>query len=426
MFNPLQYIYGGIYTACIHIYQGLMHIASVKHRKARAMLNGRRRTLSALRRTLSDTDRPIWVHAASLGEFEQGRPLMERLRREHPEQKIVLSFYSPSGYNVRKDWPGADCIVYLPADTPRAMRRFLDVMNPSMAIFVKYEFWGNCLRLLRNRSVPAYLISSVFRPGQSFFKKWGGYFRDSLRCFTHIYVQDEDSRKLLKGIGVTAVTVAGDTRFDRVTDIMQSTHEIPELDRFTRGGTRFTFIAGSSWSADEDVYFPWLKSRAGTMLSVIAPHEFDTARLQDMKERLAPEIKTVLLCEAKSNPNLLDSADCLIIDCFGLLSSAYRYANVAYIGGGFGTGIHNINEAAVYGIPVVFGPRHDKFIEARELIKAGGGFSVENANRFAALMDKKLMNSDLRAKSGKAAASYIQSKLGATDRISADIFPQRP
>lgn len=415
---------GALYTAGIHCYQGLLRLAALRNRKAKDMLEGRRSTLGRLKSAISPHDRPVWVHAASLGEFEQGRPLMERIRREHPGRKIVLSFYSPSGYKVRENWQGADVVVYLPADTPRAVRAFIDALHPAMAVFVKYEFWGNCIHELHRRHVPLYLISAVFRPDQVFFARHGGWFRRLLQCFDRLYVQDEASRRLLADHGVERVTIAGDTRFDRVTDIMRTTREIPALDRLTRGGTRLTFMAGSSWPADEEVYFPWLKSRAGTMLTVIAPHEFDAERLELMRRRLAPELKTVLLSEAEANPSLLDTADCLVIDCFGLLSSAYRYANIAYIGGGFGAGIHNINEAAVYGIPVVFGPRHSKFIEARELIEAGGGYSVADAKSFAALMDKKLMKGDTRLRAGKAAGAYIASKLGATDVIYADLFAQ--
>lgn len=414
-------ISGALYTGAIHLYQGLLRVASLRHAKAKAMLSGRRGCMARLQECLGADDNPVWVHAASLGEFEQGRPLMERLRREHPDRKIVLSFYSPSGYKVRHDWAGADCVVYLPGDTPRAMRAFLNALNPAVAIFVKYEFWGNCLLELKKRGVPTYLISAVFRPGQAFFKKGGAYFRRLLHCFTRIYVQDENSRRLLESCGIGNVTVAGDTRFDRVTDIMRSTHDIPALERFTRGRTGLTFMSGSSWGADEEVYFPWLKGQAGKLRCVIAPHEFDTARLHDMKRALAPQLHAVLLSEAEQRPELLDTADCLIIDCFGLLSSAYRYADIAYIGGGFGAGIHNINEAAVYGIPVVFGPRHSKFIEAGELIQAGGGFSVTDSKTFAGLMDS-LRPEAARTKAGKAAGAYIRSKLGATGIIYSDIF----
>lgn len=408
---------GALYTAGIHIYQGLLRLASLRHPKAKAMLRGRRVALSTLRTAISPEDSPVWVHAASLGEFEQGRPLMERLRREHPDVKIVLSFYSPSGYKVRRDWAGADCVVYLPADTPRQMRRFLDAVHPRMAIFVKYEFWGNCLHELVRRGIQTYLISAVFRPSQVFFRRHGGYFRRLLDCFDHIYVQDPGSLKLLESRGVANVSVAGDTRFDRVTDIMRSTVEISELDSFTRGHTRFTFMAGSSWEGDEEMYFPWLKTMGERVRSVIAPHEFDTSRLRRMKERLAPEVKTVLLSEVRDNPALATTADCLIIDCFGLLSSAYRYATVAYVGGGFGAGLHNINEAAVYGIPVLYGPNNNKFIEAQELQLAGGGFCIHSRKELETLMDSLFANTTRRDKAGAAAATYIAAKIGATDTI---------
>lgn len=419
--KPGRGVAGFVYTCGIHIYQAALRAASLRNRKARLMLEGRSHSTARLREALQPKDRPVWLHAASLGEFEQGRPLLEQLRREQPGRKIVLSFYSPSGYEIRKDWGGADAVVYLPADTPRAMRRFIDMVNPAAAIFVKYEFWGNCLAELSRRGVPTYLISAVFRPEQVFFKSYGGHFRRMLHVYRHIYVQNEDARKLLASVGVKSVTVAGDTRFDRVTDIMRSTHRISELERLTRGGTRFTFMAGSSWPADEAVYFPWLKSRGETVVSVIAPHEFDNARLQRMKDGLLPEVKSVLLSEIRDKGADLSNVNCLIIDCYGLLSSAYRYANLAYVGGGFGTGIHNINEAAVYGVPVVFGPRHGKFIEAGELKECGGGYSVDSEEDCGKLLDRLMDDSDYRDKSGRAAGAYIQSKIGATPRIYNDI-----
>lgn len=411
--SPADYLY----TAAIHLYQAALHIASYRNRKARLMLDGRKKTLSDIQAAVSRSDSTIWVHAASLGEFEQGRPLMEMIRRKHPHSKIVLSFYSPSGFEVRKNWNGADVVVYMPADTPRAMRRFIDAVNPRIAIFVKYEFWGNCLKELYRRNIPVYLISAVFRPGQIFFSSHGAFFRRMLNCFAHIFVQDRNSMVLLRNAGIEQVSVAGDTRFDRVTDIMRSTSPIPELDSFKKNCNRTILMAGSSWPADEAVYFPWLKSNSDKVACVIAPHEFNEARLKKMKELLAPQVKAVLLSEVKDKPELIQSADCLIIDCFGLLSSAYRYADIAYIGGGFGTGIHNINEAAVYGIPVIFGPRHEKFIEATELIASSGGFEVSDYNSFGSLMDSMLSTPLSRIEAGQKAAAYIQSKIGATPLI---------
>lgn len=418
--SVMQKLSGLLYTVGIHIYQGGLKIASRRIPKARQMLEGRKETASVLRQ-LPAEGRRLWLHAASLGEFEQGRPLLERLRREHPGTLIVLSFYSPSGYEVRKNWQGADAVVYLPADTPRKCREFLDLLRPDMAVFVKYEFWGNFLHELRRRDVPVYLISGIFRSGQIFFKPWGGYWRSMLRCFTRLYVQDEGSARLLTGCGIEKVSVAGDTRFDRVTDIMRTTRELPLLDRFTAGKTRLTLIFGSSWPADEDVCLPWLKHHAGEMRIIIAPHEFNPERLDRLKTALRPELKTVLLSEAEKNPAMLDDADCLVMDCFGLLSSAYRYAHVAYVGGGFGAGLHNINEAAVYGIPVVYGPNNAKFIEARELAEAGGGFPVDGSAAYGAAMDS-LLNPGIRQKAGAAAGAYIKSRLGATQKIYAELF----
>ncbi len=414
-----------MYTTGIHIYNGLLHLASLRNRKARLMLLGRRETLSRLRAARSEGERWIWIHAASLGEFEQGRPLMERIRREHPELKIALTFYSPSGYEVRKNYSGADLVAYLPADTPRAMRRFLDLLRPELAVIVKYEFWCNMLRELSRRQVPTILISAIFRPDQLFFKPMGGWYRKMLHCFSHIFVQDERSRQLLAKVGVRDVTVAGDTRFDRVTDIMRTTRDIPALEALTSGRTSPTIIFGSSWEADEQVYFPWLRSKEGGIKAVIAPHEFTPARLEQMRLALAP-LKVLLLSEVQDDAEKAAEADVLIIDCFGLLSSAYRYASIAYVGGGFGAGIHNINEAAVYGIPVIFGPRHQKFLEATELIAARGGFSIAGREEFAALMNGTpsaagLLATEQRAAAGTAAGNYIRSKLGATDRIYATL-----
>ena len=423
--NVSRIISGWLYTGGIHIYQGILKVAAARHRKARLMMRGRRGTMDAVRRVRRTGDRWIWLHAASLGEFEQGRPLMERVRREHPELKIALSFYSPSGYEVRKSWDGADMVVYMPADTPRMACRFLDALRPEAAVFVKYEFWGNFLSELRRRDIPAYIISAVFREGQPFFRPWGGYWRGMLCCFTHLFVQDEDSRRLLSGIGLDNVTVAGDTRFDRVTDIMRGTSDIDALERFTCGRTRLTLIYGSSWEADEDVYFPWLRQHAAEYKAkiIIAPHEFGGMRLERMRARLEPALKTVFMSEAAADPSVLDSADCLIMDCFGMLSSAYRYACIAYVGGGFGAGIHNINEAAVYGIPVVYGPRHDKFIEASELAAAGGGFPIGSRADYAVVMSA-LSDRGARAEAGRRAGEYIASKLGATDKVYRAIFSE--
>lgn len=407
-----------LYSAGIYVYAGGVKLASLRHPKARKMVAGHREVFTRLKQAVDSWREPVvWLHAASLGEFEQGRPLLEMLRREHPEKRIVLSFFSPSGYEVRKDWKGADAVVYLPFDTPRNVRRFLDIIRPEKAIFVKYEFWRNYLYALWDRNVPTYLISTVFRKDQAFFRRSSAWYRQWLKLYSHIYVQDEGSRTLLERYGIENVTVAGDTRFDRVTDIMRQRREIPLLERFRRAaGEKPVIMAGSSWPEDEKVYAYWVNGHDVRL--VIAPHEFDDARIARLKE-LFPG--AVTYTGAEKDPSLVDGAKVLVMDCFGLLSSAYTYADMAYVGGGFGAGLHNINEAAVYGIPVIYGPNNRKFIEARELREAGGGFEVTDADTFAKTAGV-LLDEETRRTAGKKASAYIRSKLGATDRIFRDLF----
>lgn len=403
------------------------HTDNIKARRLNAGLEGVWRKLEE---SVDPEGRNVWIHAASLGEFEQGRPLMERLRRERPDLKVVLTFFSPSGYEVRKNFAGADVVAYLPADTKRNVRRFLDIVRPEKAIFIKYEFWLNYLAELSRRSVPTYLISGIFRPEQLFFRSYGGFYRKALNAFTRLYVQDDRSRRLLSGIGIENVTVAGDTRFDRVTDIMHGVKPHPLLDRFCgtkedRSGKSapserpLVFMAGSSWPEDEGVYAAWLRD-AGDVKGVIAPHEFDPERLRRMLALFNGE--AVLMSDAEKRPEAMDGKKVLIIDCFGLLSSAYTYADMAYVGGGFGAGLHNINEAAVYGIPVIYGPNNSKFIEAQEMKECGGGIAVASRDEFIRAAESLTSDSAELKRRGTAAGAYIRSKLGATDQIYTDLF----
>ena len=400
------------YNAAIRLYRGAARIASLSSPKVRKMLAGQKETLDRVahfRATLAPKGFDVWFHAASLGEFEQARPLIEALLERRPETTILLSFFSPSGYEVRHNFNPRVGVVYLPFDTPAGASAFIEAAAPRMAIFVKYEFWGNYLTELKLRGIPTYIISAIFRPGQIFFRTGGGMFRKILGCFDRLYVQDEASRKLLHGIGIDSVTVAGDTRFDRVTTIRNNGREIAEVKCFCEAAADSKIlVAGSSWGRDEDVYFPWL-TKCENVRAIIAPHEFDKERLAAMKHSLG-EDKTMLLSEFRkvyeSSPDeaarVASGLRYLIVDCFGLLSSLYRYADAAYVGGGFGAGLHNINEAAVYGIPVVYGPNNHKFIEARELQECGGGFDITD----------------------RSTAEYIASHIGATKKIMADIFPE--
>lgn len=403
------------YDFAIHLYSLGVKIASLRHEKARKIIDGQAVTMQRLKKELSPEGGYIWIHAASLGEFEQGRPLIEMIRRNHPDAKILLTFFSPSGYEVRHNFPLVDAVVYLPFDTKKNVRQFLDTVKPRMAIFVKYEFWGNYLNELKLRGIPTYIISAIFRKSQPFFKPWGGEFRKMLTYFTHIYVQDEGSRELLAGIGIKNVTVAGDTRFDRVTDIMESCVEIPQAAALTRDAS-LTTVAGSTWPPDESNLLPCFNAHPGMKL-IIAPHEVNEERIAAIESQLnRPSCRL-----STATPEEAAKCDCIIVDCYGKLSSAYRYGNIAYIGGGFGVGIHNLNEAAVYDIPVIFGPHYHKFKEARDLIKCKGGFSFSNKEEFDAIIEPIVNDKKLREQYGKNAGNYVKENLGATRIIYADI-----
>ncbi len=399
-----------MYTIAIYLYILAVRIASLTKRKARLMLKGHKETWDILRRH-AEGGNCVWFHASSLGEFEQGRPLMERLRREHPEKRILLTFFSPSGYEVRKDYNGADTVCYLPFDTPRNVRKFLKLARPESAFFIKYEFWHHYLKALRRNGIPVYSVSSIFRPNQIFFRPYGREYAKVLACFTRLFVQDEASRRLLESIGVTQVSVTGDTRFDRVIDIMRQARPLPVAEALSGKGGQ-TIVAGSTWPPDEDILIPYFNSHPGIKL-IIAPHEVTEERLRSIEER----IKRPIVRYSAASPDKVASADCLLIDGYGLLSSLYRYATIAYVGGGFGVGIHNVPEAAVYGIPVFFGPNNQRFREARELIQVGGGVEINSADDFQAKADQLLGEASALAARGKAAGDYIQHYSGATDAI---------
>lgn len=410
-----------LYNIGINIYKAAVSIAALHHEKAKKMLRGQALTFATLEEKLDyDSSRDlIWIHASSLGEFEQGRPLIEMIKRDKPNARILLSFFSPSGYEVRKDYNLADVVVYLPMDTPANAKRFVETVKPTMAIFVKYEFWGNYLQQLKAHNVPTYIVSAIFRPSQIFFKPWGGMFREILKCYTRIFVQNEESRLLLKDVGVTNVEVGGDTRFDRVKAVREAAREFPVIARMVSNG-KFTLVVGSSWQPDEDVVIPYFNSHPDINL-IIAPHEFDKERLAQLQGRINGKVSLYSM----TPENEAESTQCLIIDCFGILSSLYRYAHVAMVGGGFGAGIHNVNEAAVYGIPVIYGPKYGKFKEASDLIACGGAYCVHDADEFAAIVDKLRTDANLLRQSGNVADKYIKSHLGATGFIYNSIFPRR-
>lgn len=406
-----------MYSILIHFYAFIVALISPFHRKARLMRWGQWKTNRILREKIDRNAKYIWFHASSLGEFEQGRPMMEKIKQEHPDYKILLTFFSPSGYEVRKNYNGADVICYLPFDTPFRVKKFLRLANPVMAVFIKYEFWGNYLHELKKRGIPVYIISAIFRPDQLFFQWFGAPYRKMLYNFTYLFVQDERSKELLAEFNIRNVTVCGDTRFDRVLDICRQARELPNVERFVKnekGEQVQTLIAGSSWPQDEDIFIPYFNKHPELKL-IIAPHEIHQEHLTYIESLL--KRPSVRLSEVLQDNHLLEGKDCLIVDSFGMLSSIYRYGTIAYIGGGFGAGIHNTLEAAVYGIPVLFGPRYQKFKEARDLIKVGGGFSISSKEEFTDKMDELLTNQQTLATAGKSAGNFVSGNAGATEQI---------
>lgn len=407
-----------MYELFIILYNIGVWVASFFSKKVRTMWKGEHRTFRVLREKIDPNAMYIWFHAASLGEFEQGRPIMEAIRREHPGYKILLTFFSPSGYEVRKNYDGADVVVYLPVDTKRNARRFLRLTNPVMAFFIKYEFWSNYLHMLKERHVPTFSVSSIFRPNQIFFRAYGKGYGKVLDCFTQFFVQNEESRDLLKSIGIDCVSVTGDTRFDRVLQIRDAGKSLPIVENFV-GGTAedrpHVFIAGSSWPPDEDIFIRYFNEHRDWKL-IIAPHVIGDDHMKQILGKL--ERKTVRYTEATTE-NVV-GAECLIIDCFGLLSSIYRYADVTYVGGGFGVGIHNVLEAAVWGKPVIFGPNNKNFQEAQGLLKAGGGFEITSYDDFVGVM-RKLADDKALEQSRESAGGFVESLAGATRQIMKEV-----
>lgn len=404
-----------LYNFAIRAFGTGIKIAASRDEKVKKLRDGQHDALDYLRGALKLGKRYIWFHAASAGEFEQGRPMIEMIKRNHPDSLILLTFFSPSGYETKKNFPLVDAVCYLPLDTPRRVKQFMDLVNPSIAIFIKYEFWGNYLQELKRRGIPTYIISAIFRPTQIFFRPWGGMMRSILKCYTRLYVQDERSKSLLAGIGIDNVTVAGDTRFDRVTDIMRGCKDIPEIRAMKERGGVF-MVAGSTWEPDEANLLPYFNAHPELKL-IIAPHEVKPERIAAIEAAVTRKVYRLSTLTMEQAAD----ADCVIVDCYGKLSSIYTYGDIGYIGGGFGVGIHNINEAAVYGMPVIFGPNYKKFKEAIEMIAAGGAFTYRSKEEFDSIMDRMLSDRAFLAVAGKNAADYVKHNLGATTCIYADI-----
>lgn len=417
-----------IYNIVIYFVLWGIAIASLFNEKVRKMWRGEREAFKILKQKVDPNAKYIWFHAASLGEFEQGRPLMERIRKDYPQYKILLTFYSPSGYEVRKNYEGADIICYMPVDTRLNAIRFLRLVRPVMAFFIKYEFWSNFLHILKHRNIPTYSVSSIFREDQVFFKWYGRNYAGVLKCFTRFFVQNEESKRLLEGIGITAVDVVGDTRFDRVLQIKEAAKQLPICEAFRTGVASSqsadvphhdfkVFVAGSSWPPDENIFIPFFNEHKDWRL-LIAPHVIAEEHLKLILSLIKGK-KVVRYTQ--TTPEEAADADVLIIDCFGLLSSMYNYGDVAYIGGGFGVGIHNTLEAAVWNMPVIFGPNNKKFQEAQGLLKSDGGFEINTYEDFSALMSSLMNDETFLKQAGDKAGAFVAHLAGATDKVLASV-----
>ncbi len=406
-----------IYTIGIYSYLTLIFISSIfGNKKAGLWLKGRKNWHEKLKKEVSKFENPTWIHAASLGEFEQARPLIEIIKTKDPKAFIVLTFFSPSGFQIRKNYKLADLVIYLPLDSPSNARKFIKTLNPKQAIFIKYEFWFNYLKELKQSNVKTYLVSGIFRPNQHFFKWYGKWFRKQLSAFDFFFLQNKSSSNLLNKINYSNHVIAGDTRFDRVYQQSKLDYTNKEIESFCQNGK--TLIFGSSWKMENDFAVQLSKDYPKLNL-IIVPHEISKSSIHSLKNKF--KTKSILLSEVKTGDDL-SSFHVLIIDQIGLLSSLYRFGKIAIIGGGFESGIHNILEASVYGCPVLFGPNHKKFQEAIDLIDLGGAFTVSNYNLLIDIIDKLLGDEQFYLESSNAAHSFVESKIGATELIYQDIF----
>ncbi len=400
-----------LYDLSIFFYGCTIRLASLFNKKARRWIIGRKGLMGRIQRDFPCDHRIIWFHCASLGEFEQGKPVMEKIRKRYPGRKMLITFFSPSGYEIRKDYAGADFVYYLPLDTPLNAKRFVEAINPEMAVFVKYEFWFNYFRALNERNIPLLLISAHFRPDQRFFKWYGRWFRKGLKRIDRIFVQHPDSVELLKSTGYHDVDYAGDTRFDRVVQTVKGSGDMPAVRKFLDG--KRAFVAGSSWPPDETIFLPLLDAEGIDLKMIIAPHDVSRERIEQIRKSIHE--KVILYSEMDNRTHFKERV--LIVDAVGPLKQIYRYAHIAYIGGAFGSGLHNILEAAAFGKPVIFGPDHAAFWEAGALIKHGGAFSVESAGEFLNIFRDLWHHEEKYEKAGAACTRFVRKNSGAAQII---------
>lgn len=396
-----------IYSVAIRCYSGVISIASLLgNKKAQLWSNGRKKQWNTLKSAVADEW--IWFHVSSLGEFEQGLPVMESVKKDYPEYKLLLTFFSPSGYEPRKNFPLADKVAYMPSDTLANARRLVGNFNIKAAFFVKYDFWFNYMKVLKDNDIPLYYVSALLHPNHYFFKPYASWFRKQLRCVKHYFVQNEETAELLKSIGIEETTITGDTRFDRVFDIAQQSHSFPEIESFING--RKCIIAGSSWSADEKLLIPFSKKMPGDYCMIIAPHDISDSHINQITSQLEDY---QLYTQLSSDKN----TKVLVINTIGILKKIYKYARFAYVGGGFMSSIHNTQEALVFGCPVIIGPKYHKFVEAVDLVESGGMFSVNDQQEFDDIFERLINDEAFYNKASGICHDYIQLSIGATDKI---------
>ncbi|MBF6607234.1 MAG: 3-deoxy-D-manno-octulosonic acid transferase [Flavobacterium sp.] len=401
-----------VYNLLVIAAEFLLKIIAKFNPKMKLFVEGRKDVIPQLQAAINQTDRTIWFHAASLGEYEQGLPVIEQIKEIYPLHKIVLTFFSPSGYEVRKNNTVADLTIYLPLDTTQNARRFLDALQPELAFFIKYEFWPNYLHELRKQKTRTFLISGIFRESQPFFKWFGGFYRKALQSFEHFFVQNDTSKKLLTGLGYTNITVSGDTRFDRVAHILEKDNALPFIEEFLGG--KLAIVVGSSWPKDESLLVNYINGTSHEVKFIVAPHNIKADQIAELQNSI--ERKTVLFSEMGSK-NLAEF-EVFIIDTIGILTKIYSYADIAYVGGGFGNpGVHNILEPATFGIPIVIGPNYSHFEEATALVKLGGCLSISNQQSLNESLDSLIVNADIRSEKGNICSTFVQMNKNATDTI---------
>ncbi len=399
-----------LYTLLTQFISILLPVIAQFNPKMKRFVEGRKNVWHQLE-TIKKTDKTIWFHAASLGEYEQGLPVIKKIKENYPTHKIVLTFFSPSGYEVRKNTPFADVICYLPLDIPTNVNRFLTMVNPEMVFFIKYEYWPNYLKALKKRAIPTYLVSGIFSEKQVFFKWYGGFYRNCLTAITHFFVQDEASKKLLNQLHINRVTVSGDTRFDRVSEILLTDNTLDFIARFTQNKT--TVVIGSSWAKDEELLLEYINKSTHDVKWIIAPHNIKSDQIERLQKSCN---KKVVLFSEKENKNLADY-DVFILNTVGILTKVYSYASIAYVGGGFSSGIHNVLEPATFGVPIIIGSNFQKFNEAKQLVEIGACVSVSDFETLKISLDNLITNTAERIEKGKLAARFVQDNAGATAKI---------